>query len=153
MKKGSLAFLLILLMAYAVDAQTTYKVDPESITTPARCYFEAAGKSDLSSLRACFQDDAVIIDVSRKIAGIEAISHWAQDEVFGGRYTVLKIVSREKNALKLLITFAPPGYGDGSQGFKAHYSFEFSDGKMIQGWQYFDNHQRYEQLGFKMDVP
>ena len=130
MKKGSLAFFLILLMAYAVYAQTTYKIAPESISAPARCYFDAAGKSDLKALRERFQDDAVIIDVSRKIAGIEAISHWAGDEVFGGRYTVLKIVSREKNALKLLITFAPPGYGEGSPGFKAHYSFEFSDGKI-----------------------
>ena len=130
MKKVSLAFLLILLLAYAVYAQTTYKVDPKSIAAPAKCYFDAAGKSDLSALRACFQDDAVIIDVNRKIAGIDSISHWAQDEVFGGRYTVLKIVSQKKDALKLLITFAPPGYGEGSQGFKAHYSFEFSNGKI-----------------------
>jgi hypothetical protein len=132
MKKVSVAFLLIPLLAYAIYAQTTYKIDPESISAPARCYFEAAGKSDLKALRGCFLDEAVIIDVSRKIAGIGAISQWARDEVFGGRYTVLQIVSREKDTLKLLISFAPPGYGEGSPGFKAHYSFEFSDGKIIK---------------------
>ena len=132
MKTGSLAVLLILLVATAVYAQTKYEISPETIAGPARCYFDAAGKSDMSALRACFKDDAVIIDVSRKIAGIEAIGRWARDEVFGGRYTVLKIVSREKDTLKLLITFAPPGYGEGSQGFKAHYSFEFSDGKILK---------------------
>ena len=132
MKKVFLAILLIVLLAYAAPAQTKYEIAPESIAAPARCYFDATGKSDLESLRGCFQDDAVIIDVRRKIAGIEAISNWAQAEVFGGRYTVLQIVSQEKDALKLLISFAPPGYGEGSQGFKAHYSFAFSDGKIIK---------------------
>ncbi len=129
MKKVSFAFLLTLIGIGVVCAQTTYEISPESIATPARCYFDAAGKSDLKPLRACFHKDAVIIDVSRKIAGIEAISRWAQDEVFGGRYTILQIVSEEKNTLKLLIKFAPQGY---SQGFKAHYTFEFSDGKIIR---------------------
>lgn len=129
MKKGYLSFLLISVAMVAAWAQTTYEIDPESITTPARCYFDAAGNSDLKALRACFQDTAVIIDVSRTFAGIDAISRWAQAEVFGGRYTVLQIVSQAKNALKLLIRFAPQGY---SQGFKAHYTFEFSDGKIIK---------------------
>ena len=129
MKKVFLAFSLILLTVYVATAQTKYEISPESIAAPARCYFDAAGKSDLNTLRGCFRDDAVIIDVSRKIAGIEAISHWAQNEVFGGRYEILQIVSQEKDALKLLIRFAPQGY---SQGFKAHYTFEFSDGKIVK---------------------
>lgn len=129
MKKGSFAFLLILMGIGVVCAQTTYEISSESIAAPARCYFDAAGKSDLNALRSCFQDEAVIIDVSRKIDGIEAISQWAQDEVFGGHYTILQIVSAEKNSLKLLIRFAPQGY---NQGFKAHYTFEFNDGKIIR---------------------
>lgn len=129
MKKVCLAYLLISLVTVAVFAQTTYEIAPQSITPPARCYFDAAGESDLAALRACFKNDAVIIDVSRKIAGIEAISLWAQAEVFGGRYTILQMVSQEKNTLKLLIRFTPQGY---SQGFKAHYTFEFSDGKIIK---------------------
>ena len=78
-------------------------------------------------MRPCFQDGAVIIDVSRKIEDIEAISHWAQNEVNSGHYTILQIVTKEKNALKLLIRFAPQGH---SHGFKAHYTFEFKDGKI-----------------------
>jgi hypothetical protein len=129
MKKECFAFLLIALVAVAVYAQTTYEIEPESIAAPARCYFDAAGKSDLKALRACFKNDAVIIDVSRTIAGIDAISRWAEAEVFGGRYTILQIVLQEKNTLKLLIRFAPQSY---SQGFKAHYTFEFSDGMITK---------------------
>ena len=129
MKRHMITLLVVLLAARVVCAQTTYEIDPESIAAPARCYFDAAGKSDLKALRACFKNDAVIIDVSRTIAGIDAISRWAEAEVFGGRYTILQIVSQEKNMLKLLIRFAPQSY---SQGFKAHYTFEFSDGMITK---------------------
>jgi hypothetical protein len=131
-KKSLLAFMLILVTGFAIHAQTSYEIDLESVYAPARCYFEATGKSDLKTLRACFHKDAVINDVSRKIAGIDAISDWARAEVFGGRYTVHKIVSKQKDALKLLISFAPPGFAEGSQGFKAHYSFDFKDGKIFK---------------------
>jgi hypothetical protein len=33
------------------------------------------------------------------------------------------------------------------------YIARFEAGKIAEGWQYFDNHQRYQQLGFKIDVP
>ena len=33
------------------------------------------------------------------------------------------------------------------------YIARFKDKLITEGWQYFDNQQRYEQLGFKMDVP
>jgi hypothetical protein len=31
-----------------------------------------------------------------------------------------------------LIRFIPPGFDDSSSGFKAHYTFDFDDGKIIQ---------------------
>ena len=127
MKRFLLAFFMILPLVGSIYAQTTYEIAPESIAAPVRCYFDAAGKNNLKAMRACFLDGAVIIDVSRKIEGIEVISRWARNEVFGGHYTILQIVMEEKNALKLLIRFAPQGH---SQGFKAHYTFEFKDGKI-----------------------
>ncbi len=46
-----------------------------------------------------------------------------------GFLLILMGIGDEKNSLKLLISFAPQGY---NQGFKAHYTFEFSDGKIIK---------------------
>ena len=132
MKKFSSAVLIVLLITQVALAQTRYEIPPESITPAARCYFEAAGNSDLKSLQSCFHKNAAIIDVSRKIAGIDAISDGTWAEVFGGRYTVHQIVFQQKDALKLLISFAPPGFAEGSQGFKAHYHFEFKDGKIFK---------------------
>ena len=33
------------------------------------------------------------------------------------------------------------------------YIARFEGNLIVQGWQYFDNQQRYEQLGFKMEIP
>ena len=33
------------------------------------------------------------------------------------------------------------------------YIAKFKEGKIAEGWQYFDNHQRYQQLGFKLEIP
>ena len=76
----------------------------------------------------CFLPDAVIIDVSREISGIEEIRSWAEREVMGGQYEILGVVSESENSVKLLIRFTPPGYSGG--GFKAHYTFDFLDGKI-----------------------
>jgi hypothetical protein len=73
----------------------------------------------LKSLRSCFHKDAVIIDVSRKIDGIDAIGDWIRAEVFGGRYTVHEIVFQQKDALKLLISFASPGFAEGARASSA----------------------------------
>jgi hypothetical protein len=102
------------------------------IPEPAQCYFSAVAESDLEALAQCFQPDAEIIDVNRKIAGIEAIRQWAENEVMGGRYEILSIVSQSQERMKLLIKFVPPGYGESSSGFKAHYTFDFKEGKIFR---------------------
>ena len=102
------------------------------IPEPAQCYFSAVAESDLDALLQCFQPDAVIFDVSRKISGIEAIRTWAENEVIGGRYEILSIVSQLQDRIKLLIKFVPPGFGESASGFKAHYTFDFKQGKIVR---------------------
>jgi hypothetical protein len=116
---------LFLTVANGLSAQDI----PES----AQCYFTAVAASDLSGLEQCFQPDAVIIDVNRKISGIEAILTWAENEVIGGRYEILSIESQGQDQIKLLIKFVPPGlWGKLSKGFRAHYTFDFKQGKIIR---------------------
>jgi hypothetical protein len=105
----------------------------QDIPEPAQCYFAAVAASDLNALTNCFQPDALIIDVSRKISGIDAIRTWADEEVIGGRYEILAVVSQSETTIKLLIKFIPPGlWGSISKGFKAHYTFDFKQGKIIR---------------------
>ncbi len=105
---------------------------PREVPEPAQCYFAAVAASDLQGLTQCFQPAAVIVDVNRKISGIDAIRTWAEDEVMGGRYETLSIVSQAQDRIKLLIRFVPPGFGESSSGFKAHYTFDFTGGKIIR---------------------
>jgi hypothetical protein len=129
---GSLCFLPLFFVAVVFPMVAT-SLSAQDIPEPAQCYFAAVAASDLNALTNCFQPDAVIIDVSRKISGIDAIRTWAQNEVMGGRYEVLSIVSQTQDEIKLLIRFAPPGlWGKLSKGFKAHYTFAFKQGKIIR---------------------
>jgi hypothetical protein len=133
MKNALFAFLTFILLIDAVSAETGDQIAVANIPTPAQCYFDAIAKKDVNALGECFQAEAEIIDVNRKIDGIGAIRNWAEDEVFGGRYEILEVVSQKKGFIKLLIRFVPPGlWGKLSKGFKAHYTFEFSNGKIIK---------------------
>ena len=125
----SLFFLLIVSVVF-VPPKVAKGLSPQDIPAPAECYFSAVATSDLNALTMCFQPDATIIDVNRKISGIEAIQTWADNEVIGGRYEIMAIVSNSENSLKLLINFLPPGFT--AKGFNAHYTFEFRQGKIIR---------------------
>ena len=123
-------FGLIAALFFPLSAEDLSALD---IPPATQCYFSAVAASDLNDLSKCFEDDAVIIDVNRKISGLQAIHTWADNEVMGGRYEILSVVSRSQDKTKLLIIFVPPGLGGKlSNGFKAHYTFEFKHGKIIR---------------------
>lgn len=125
-------FIVSVCLSGIVSSKTGAALSAKDVPEPAQCYFSAVAETDLESLTQCFQPDAVIIDVSRKISGIEAIRTWADNEVMGGRYEVLSTVSQTPDRIKLLIRFIPPGYGSSASGFKAYYTFDFKDGKIIR---------------------
>jgi outer membrane murein-binding lipoprotein Lpp len=102
----------------ATSAQAPAGLDPA-----ARRYVDAVAAEDLDALVASFTPDAVIVDVGREIRGHDAIRHWADTEVIGGRLTVLGNTPR-KGGTTMLVTFAPGGTG----GFRASYSFDISGG-------------------------
>jgi hypothetical protein len=102
-------FFLLFLFIAGFFLTASNSLSAQDMPEPAQCYFTAVAASDLSGLEQCFQPDAVIIDVNRKISGIEAIRTWTENEVIGGRYEILSIVSQAQDRLKLLIKFVPPG--------------------------------------------
>jgi ketosteroid isomerase-like protein len=85
----------------------------------ARAYVDAVNRQDLDGLVDAFHPDARIVDVSRTIAGREAIRSWARAEVIGGSLSVVRIVERRPDGQKLLVRWAPAG----SSGWLAHYDF------------------------------
>ncbi|MEU4723561.1 nuclear transport factor 2 family protein [Nonomuraea dietziae] len=108
--------------AAKTQAATTAQA-PTDLDPAARRYVDAVAAEDLDALVASFTPDAVIVDVGREIRGHDAIRHWADTEVIGGRLTVLGNTPR-KGGTTMLVTFAPGATG----GFRASYSFDISGG-------------------------
>ncbi|MEU7530505.1 nuclear transport factor 2 family protein [Saccharothrix sp. NPDC042600] len=101
---------------------TATELDPA-----ARRYVDAVAAGDLDGLVDSFAPEAVIVDVGREIRGHDAIRHWADTEVIGGRLTVLESTARP-GGVTMLVRFEPGGTG----GFRARYSFDVRDGVIVK---------------------
>jgi hypothetical protein len=91
----------------------------QGVLPAARVYVDAVNRRDLEGLVNAFRPDGRIVDVSRTIAGRDAIRTWARNEVLGGSLHVVRIVERRPDGQKLLVHWAPAG----SNGWPAHYDF------------------------------
>jgi hypothetical protein len=114
------------LRAVAADAVTPLPAPSASrgpLDAAAQRYLDAVAAKDVDALVAAFAPDAVVVDVSRRIRGREAIRRWAENEVIGGVYTLLDHTPR-KGGTTMLVRFQPGGMG----GFRASYSFDIADG-------------------------
>ncbi|MEV3859838.1 nuclear transport factor 2 family protein [Streptomyces sp. NPDC050095] len=98
-----------------------------AVDPAAQAYVDAVAAEDLDALVDAFHADAQLIDVGRKFNGRDEIRAWADDEVIGGRLTVLKNTPKS-NGTTLLVRFAPGGTG----GFEANYEFDVRDGRIAR---------------------
>lgn len=101
-------------------------VDKEAVLAPVRAFVDAVAAKNADQLLATFTDDGVVIDVSRRIEGHDAIRRWAENETLPGKLTVLQIVETADSNQRLLVRFAAGGSG----GFEAHYTFA-TEGDLI----------------------
>ncbi|NUS74109.1 MAG: nuclear transport factor 2 family protein [Corynebacteriales bacterium] len=98
-----------------------------SLPPAAQRYVDAVAADDLDGLVAAFAPDALIVDVGREIRGHDAIRHWADTEVIGGRLTVLNNEPDERGTT-MLVRFAPSGTG----GFEARYVFYIENDHIVR---------------------
>ncbi|ADB30968.1 hypothetical protein Kfla_1874 [Kribbella flavida DSM 17836] len=103
----------------SAPATTTPATPPSDVMAAAQAYVDAVARKDLDGLVNAFHPDGRIVDVSRTIAGHDAIRSWARNEVIGGILQVVDIVERRPDGQKLLVRWAPAG----STGWLAHYDF------------------------------
>ena len=108
------------------EGNTPSPAAPVVVAAEARSYVDAVQAHNLDALVNSFTEDAVVVDVGRRIAGRNRIRQWAQDEVIGGRIEVLGRTPMADGE-DLLVRFAPGGRG---RGFEAHYQFTYHDGRI-----------------------
>lgn len=95
----------------------------DGIDPAAQKYVDAVAAEDLDALVNAFHPDAQLTDVGREFTGHDEIREWADNEVIGGKLTVLKDTPKS-DGTTLLVRFAPGGSG----GFEANYEFTSRDG-------------------------
>jgi hypothetical protein len=93
-----------------------------AVAPAARAYVDAVGRQDLDGLVAAFAEDGVVVDVSRRIEGRDAIRTWADREVIGGSLRVDGVTELEPGVQRLRVHWAPGGSG----GWAADYTFTVS---------------------------
>jgi hypothetical protein len=109
-------------------APTRTQAGSVTLPPPVRCFRNAVNNAALEALVNCFAPGGVVVDVSRRFAGRDAIRTWAASEFIGGRLTILRRVVKPRNPAgrTFLVRFAPSGSG----GFLAHYRFVARTGKL-----------------------
>ncbi|GAA2451379.1 nuclear transport factor 2 family protein [Streptomyces lavendulocolor] len=111
--------------ASSAPAGSPAAADNDAVDPAAQAYVDAVAAEDLDALVAAFHPDAELTDVGRRFNGHDEIRRWADNEVIGGRLTVLKNTPKS-NGTTLLVRFAPGGTG----GFEANYEFDVRDGRI-----------------------
>ncbi|GLW09457.1 hypothetical protein Misp01_45860 [Microtetraspora sp. NBRC 13810] len=111
--------------APAAEGQSTAAV-PGVVAGAGLAYVDAVNARDLDALVRSFLPDGEILDVSRTIAGHDAIRSWAAAEVIGGSLRVLSVAEDRGDGQKLLVHWAPAG----SAGWRAHYDLTYRDGRI-----------------------
>ncbi len=112
----------LVLLSSSIQAQKP------KLPVAAACYFDTIATKNLEKFAACFETNAVILDVTREIRGRDAIQTWAKNEVIGGKYSILE-VKEIKDGASILLRFAPNGVGD---GFRARYIVTWKNNKIIK---------------------
>jgi ketosteroid isomerase-like protein len=97
----------------------------ERVDPAGQAYVDAVNASDLDALVAAFAENGVVVDVTRRISGHDAIRTWAESEVIGGRLEILA-VSPIAGGQDLLVHWAP----ERSDGWRAHYRFTYVDARI-----------------------
>lgn len=94
-------------------------VAPRAVDHMADAYVQAVNEGSLDHLGDTFAPDGVVIDVSRRIEGRNAIRRWAAAEVIGG---TLRVIERRVHpgGTTLLVHWAPKS----ETGWRSSYSFE-----------------------------
>ena len=99
----------------------------QSLPAPVSGYFSAIAQNDRKALGDLYTEKAKILEVNRTISGKKAILRWADSEVFGGKYTIVRIIAANDTQAELIVEFIPKG---ATSGFRANYKFQLT-GKQI----------------------
>lgn len=124
-RRTNVAAMLAALVFAQSDAPTA-SAEEQRFPVEIACYVAAVNSEDLEQVLGCFAEAAVVIDVTRRFEGSEAIRGWAERELIGGRVSVISVESRGPDLYRCLVTWSARGGG----AFRAWYTFAVEGGRI-----------------------
>ena len=105
-----------------------------SLPWPVANYLRAVNAGATDEFRASFADDAVVVDVNRELRGLDAITGWADTDIFGAHvhFDVLEVTERQGRTIvrvKIDGTFDRTGLPD---PLVMNHEFKVAEGKITE---------------------
>jgi hypothetical protein len=102
----------------------------EALSSPVRCFFEAAAQHDSKALVACFSDEVSVNIAGMRFHGPEEVAAFAEKDIWGGKYKVEKAF-KHGNKEFVHCLFWPQGWSSPEPPIE--YQFQIENGK-ITSW-------------------
>ena len=105
-----------------------------SLPEPVFKYLRAVNTGAAEEFPASFADDAVVVDVNRELRGLDAITAWADTDIFGAQvhFDVLDVTERQGRTIvrvKIDGTFDRTGLPD---PLVMNHEFKMAEGKIAE---------------------
>ena len=105
-----------------------------NLPEPVANYVRAVNTGAADEFTTSFADDAVVVDVSRELRGLDAITHWASADIFGAHvhFDVLDVTERQGRTVvtvKIDGTFDRTGLPD---PLVMNHEFKLAEGKIAE---------------------
>jgi hypothetical protein len=97
MKPNKISVLVLLFMVFpafaSADSFDDFSKDSQldDLSSPVRCFFDAAAKNDHKALVACFSDEVSVNIAGMRFQGPEEVAAFVQRDIWGGKYKVEKV--------------------------------------------------------------
>ena len=114
--------------------QTDQFTTEPNLPEPVANYVRAVNAGAVDEFPANFADDAVVVDVSRELRGLDAITAWASADIFGAHvhFDILDVINRPGRTIvrvKIDGTFDRTGLPD---PLVMNHEFTVAEGKITE---------------------
>ena len=100
----------------------------EDLSSPVRCFFDAAAQNDSKSLVTCFSDEVTVNIAGMRFKGPEEVAAFAERDIWGGKYKVEKVFKQQDKEIVHCL-FWPHSWPSPEPPIE--YQFKTKNGKIV----------------------
>lgn len=100
----------------------------EDLSSPVRCFFDAAAQNDSKVLVTCFSDEVTVNIAGMRFKGPEEVAAFAERDIWGGKYKVEKVFKQQDKEVVHCL-FWPLGWSSPEPPIE--YQFKTKNGQIV----------------------